>query len=182
VKKVLDKREEIRTLFRAVPERRIAGTRFRLHDDLRLEQVLHTGKDFVFIGLGGRVDKALSERRIKRSPWRDVASMLLSFQYAAHAVLFDQVPGVTPRAEAMPALKNWADYWCDWVSAAYLRGYFVSAGQLSPLSLNNADVRLLLDSFLIERCLEEMGRELSERPEWVSIPAGVILRLLSLVR
>jgi maltose alpha-D-glucosyltransferase/alpha-amylase len=179
VREVLERQDEIRARFRAIPDRRVASMRIRLHDNLQLEQVLHTGKDFIFIGLGGRSEKSLSERRIKRSPWRDVASMLLSFHCAANAVLFDEVPGITHRAENAPALEKWAAYWCDWVSSMYLKGYFESAGRMSSLSLNDADVRLLLEAFVIERALEELGRDLIDHPEHASIPARVILRLLN---
>jgi maltose alpha-D-glucosyltransferase/alpha-amylase len=178
VHQVLDRQDEIRARFRAIPDRRVASMRIRLHDNLQLDQVLHTGKDFVFVGLGGRSDKALSERRIKRSPWRDVASMLLSFQCAAYAILFDEIPGGTRRIEDAPALEKWAGYWCDWVSAMYLKGYFESAGRMSSLSLNDSDVRLLLDAFVIERALEELVRELIERPQRAQTPARVILRVL----
>ena len=174
---------------------------------MRLEQLLHTGKDFVFTGLGGRADRALSERRIKRSPLRDVASMLLSLEYAAQAVHFDQVSGVTRQPDSMPTLEFWAGYWSDWVSALFLKGYLerteprVSDPRPSPrlseprlseprpsgsdlpaqtalLPPDQADVRRLLDAFLIERALEEIGRELSDRPEWVRVPARFILRVL----
>jgi len=180
VRKLLEQEEQIRGCFRAIPDRRIAALRIRLHDDLRLEQLLHTGKDFMFTGLGGRADRALSERRIKRSPLRDVASMLLSLEYAAQAVHFDQVSGVTRQADNMPTLEFWAGYWSDWVSALFLKGYFDRAGQTALLPPDEADVRRLLDAFLIERALEEIGRELSDRPEWVCVPARFILRVLEL--
>ncbi|HEV2687311.1 MAG TPA: maltose alpha-D-glucosyltransferase [Bryobacteraceae bacterium] len=179
VKELLDHQEQLRKRFRSIPERRIAAMRIRLHDDLRLEQVLYTGKDFVFIGFGGRPDRALSERRIKRSPLRDVASILLSFDYAAHAVLFDQVPGITRKPEAIPALESWAGYWSNWVGAMFLKGYFEGAGASALLPQNDTDVRLLLDAFLLERALEEAGRDLSERPEWARIPVRMILRILT---
>lgn len=152
--------------------------RIRLHDDLRLEQLLYTGKDFIFVGFGGKADRALSERRIKRSPLRDVASMLLSFEYAAHAVFFDQVPGVTRRPEVIPALEVWAGYWSHWVSALFLKGYFEGSGVSALLPQNDADIRALLDAFLMERALEETARELSERPEWARIPVRMLLRML----
>ncbi len=127
--KVLDRREDIRARARLISERRIYSLRTRVHDDLGLNRVLHTGKDFVFIGFDGSPDRTLGSRRIKRSPLRDVASMLLSFQYAAEAVFFDQLPGVTPRAETMTALEFWARYWSDWVSATFLNGYLGAIGQ-----------------------------------------------------
>jgi maltose alpha-D-glucosyltransferase/alpha-amylase len=179
-KRLIEKEEEIRRCFRSIPERRVAATRIRLHDDLRLEQILYTGKDFVFVGFGGRADRPLSERRIKRPALRDVASMLLSFEYAAYAVLFDQVPGVTRRPEATPALEFWAGYWRDWVTAMFLTSYFESVEASSLRLENEADVRLLLDTFLMERALEEVSRELADRPEWVRIPVRMILQLLEM--
>jgi maltose alpha-D-glucosyltransferase/alpha-amylase len=176
--KVLDSYDPIRSRFRLIPERKISSLRIRVHDDLQLSKVLHTGKDFVFIGFDGRADRALSERRIKRSPLRDVASMLLSFQYAAYAVLFHQVPGVTYRPETMAAIEFWSGYWRDWFSASFLKGYFDAIGQNSILPANENHIRLLVDAFSIERALEEVGRELNDRPEWVRIPLGMLLRVL----
>jgi maltose alpha-D-glucosyltransferase/alpha-amylase len=120
----------------------------------------------------------LSERRIKRPPLRDVASLLLSFEYSAHAVLFDQVPGVTARPETTPSLGFWAGYWRDWVSAMFLKSYLESVDIKALLLENEGDVRLLLNVFLMERALEEVGRELMERPAWAVIPIRLILRLL----
>ncbi len=178
VKSVLDQQEQIRRHFRVIPERRITALRTRLHDDLELRQILHTGKDFVFVGFEGRMERRLSERRIKRSPLRDVASLLLSLQYAAYSVLFDQVPGVTRRPEALPALEFWAGYWSDWVSAAFLKSYCETAqpGRLFPS--DDAQFRPLIDAFLLERALEETARELTGQSEWVRIPLRSILRLL----
>jgi len=177
-RKLIEKEEQIRRFFRPIPERRVPALRIRLHDDLRLEQILYTGKDFVFVGLGGRADRPLSERRIKRSPLRDVASILLSFEYAANAVLFDQVPGVTRRPEIMASLEFWKNYWRDWVSAMFLKSYCGHVDRAGLLLQNDADVRLLLDVFLMERALEEVGRELMERPAWVGVPVRLMLRLL----
>ena len=180
VQKLLGMQDQVRKCFRSIPDRRIAALKIRLHDDLRLEKVLYTGKDFVFVGLGGRAGRPLSERRIKRSPLRDVANMLLSFEYAANSVLHDQVPGITTRPENIPALEFWLTYWRDWVTATYLKGYFETAPGSSLFPPNEADIRVLLDASLLERALEEITRELAERPEWVQVPVRAILRLLEL--
>jgi len=177
-REVLQRREEIRTRTRKVSERRIAGLRIRLHDDLELSRVLHTGKDFVFIGFDGRPDRTLGARRIKRSSLRDVASMLFSFQFAAQAVFFDQLPGVTRRPETTAALEFWSRYWSDWVSAIFLNGYFDALGQSPLIPSNDADVRLLLDTCLLEQALEQASLELRDHPEWVRVPLGLIQRIL----
>jgi len=177
-RKLLDRREDIRTCSRLISDRRIAAQRIRLHDDLELRRVLHTGKDFVFIGFDGRADRPLGERRIKRPALRDVASMLLSFQYASQAVLFDQLPGVTLRPETSSALEFWSRYWSDWVSAIFLKGYLDALGPSPLIPSNDADVRILLNHCLIECALEEAASELRNRPEWVRVPLGLLLRVL----
>jgi maltose alpha-D-glucosyltransferase/alpha-amylase len=177
-RKLLERREEIRTRSRLIPERRIAGLRTRLHDDLGLNRLLHTGKDFVFIGFDGRADRTLGARRIKRSPLRDVASMLLSFQYASQAVFFDQLPGVTRRPETTAVLEFWAHYWSDWVSAAFMKAYLDALGPNPLLPSNDADIRILLDTYLLEQALEQAGAELRDRREWVQVPLGLLHRIL----
>ena len=176
--KILEQREEIRTRSRLISDRGITTQRIRLHNDLELTRVLHTGKDFVFIGFDGRRDQTLGARRIKRSSLRDVASMLLSFQYAAQAVFFDQLPGVTRRPEIADALEFWSRYWSDWVSAVFLKAYLNTLGQSPLIPSNDADVRSLLDFCLMECALEQIASELRDRPEWVRVPLGLLLRVL----
>jgi maltose alpha-D-glucosyltransferase / alpha-amylase len=177
-RKILERREEIRARARLISERRVGALRIRLHDDLELSRVLHTGKDFVFIGFDGRPDRTLGARRIKRPPLRDVASMLLSFQYAAQAVFFDQLPGVTRRPETTAALEFWSRYWSDWVSAVFLKGYLEALGGSALVPATDADVRLLLNTCLLEQALEQASAELRERPDWVRVPLGLLHRIL----
>ncbi len=176
--KVLDRREDIRARARLISERRIYSLRTRIHDDLGLNRVLHTGKDFVFIGFDGPADRSLTGRRIKRSPLRDVATMLLSFQYAAQAVFLDQLPGVTRRPETTAALEFWARYWSDWVSAVFLNEYLGALGETTLVPQDDADLRLLLDHCVLEQTLEQVSDELRRRPEWARVPLGMLLRML----
>ena len=112
--------------FQAIDDQKVQAYRTRIHGDFHLTQVLDTGKDFVIFDFEGDAAQHLSERRIKRSPLRDVAQMLNSFRYASYAALFGDVPGVAPAGES-DSLEAWARVWYQWVSAAFLRGYLEHA-------------------------------------------------------
>ena len=177
--KLLDQHDKLRQCFRLISDRRVSAVRIRIHDDLRLSRLLHTGKDFVFIGFEGRADRPLSERRIKRSPLRDVSSLMMSFQYAADAVFYDQVPGVKHRPEIGAALQSLAAYWLQWTSAAFLNGYLGRASKSSLLTRSDAYLRLLLDTFLLEQTLEEIREKLRDEPERVKTPIKMLQRILA---
>jgi maltose alpha-D-glucosyltransferase/alpha-amylase len=175
----LDRENELRDRFRILRSIRSDAVRIRHHGDFHLGQVLHTGQDFVIIDFEGEPARPLSERRLKRSPVRDVAGMLRSFQYAAYAALFGQVPGVTARQEDLERLRASAELWTAWVSAAYLKGYLAEAGSAPYIPQSQEALRALLDAFLLEKAVYEVAYELNNRPDWVRIPLAGIATLLT---
>jgi maltose alpha-D-glucosyltransferase/alpha-amylase len=175
---VLEQEAEIRNRFRPLRAHRINAMRIRHHGDYHLGQVLYTGKDFVIIDFEGEPARALSERRLKRSPLRDVAGMLRSFQYAAYAALFGQVAGVVARPENMAALEQWAGFWTRHVGEAFLRAYLDTAPGAKFLPASEQELRILLDVYVTDKALYEILYELNNRPDWVRIPLAGIQRLL----
>jgi maltose alpha-D-glucosyltransferase/alpha-amylase len=153
--------------------------RTRYHGDFHLGQVLYTGEDFKIIDYEGEPARTLDERRRKGIPMRDVAGMVRSFQYAPYAALFGQVAGLSPTAVTLPVLESYADFWTACVGAAYLEGYFSAAAALPSVPSNSEEQKLLLDVFLLQKALYEVGYELNNRPAWVSIPLRGILNLLA---
>jgi maltose alpha-D-glucosyltransferase/alpha-amylase len=150
-------------------ERKIGAVRTRCHGDYHLGQVLYTGKDFVIIDFEGEPARPLSERRVKRSPLRDVAGMLRSFHYASHAALAGQMPGAVIRSEDISALEPWAQLWQTWASAAFLRSYLSTAASGGFLPHSREEVRVLLDFLLIDKAVYELNyavRCLTPHPWW----------------
>jgi maltose alpha-D-glucosyltransferase/alpha-amylase len=166
--------------FRAILGRKIAAMRIRCHGDYHLGQVLYTGNDFVIIDFEGEPTRPLSERRIKRSPLRDVAGMLRSFHYAAYTALFAQeAEGVyASHPEALATLESWAHFWLQWVSAVFLNSYLEKAGEATFLPRNREEFEILLTAYLLEKAVYELGHELNNRPDWVRVPLRGILQIV----
>jgi len=61
---------------RKIYEKKIDTLRIRIHGDYHLGQVLFTGNDFVITDFEGEPARSFSERRLRRSPLRDVAGMV----------------------------------------------------------------------------------------------------------
>jgi maltose alpha-D-glucosyltransferase/alpha-amylase len=159
---------------------KVTATRIRTHGDYHLGQVLYTGRDFVILDFEGEPARPLSERRLKRSPLRDVAGMLRSFQYAAYARLFEESgSGIIPLSEA-PIFESWALYWQRWVSAAFLGAYLERTATASFVPARRSELATLLDAYVLEKAVYELAYELNHRPGWVRIPLAGILQILGL--
>jgi len=174
---VLKHEEEILARFRALLGRPLASQRIRTHGDYHLGQVLHAGTDFLISDFEGEPARSLSERRLKRSPLRDVAGMLRSFDYAVHAAIREQrQSGLGEEAEAR-ALA-WGRYWQAWSSGAFLAAYLEEAGRARLLPADREELELLLGVYMLEKAVYEVGYELNNRPDWLVVPLQGILELL----
>jgi maltose alpha-D-glucosyltransferase / alpha-amylase len=175
---LLNRESDVLARFRAIYERRLTATRIRVHGDYHLGQVLYTGKDFLIIDFEGEPARSLGERRLKRSPLSDVAGMIRSFHYAAHAALLEQMERGTLPAETAGPTAAWAQYWFHWVSAIFLRAYTQAAAHASFLPQTGEERRVLTDIYLLEKAIYELGYELNNRPTWLPIPLHGIRQLL----
>src|SRR5215468_7578271 len=75
--------------------------------------------------------------------------------------------------------RQWARFWRGWVSAAFLREYAGIATREQLVPRDPGVFIPLLDVYLLERAIYELGYELEERPEWTEIPLLAILELLN---
>ena len=153
-----------------------ASAKIRIHGDYHLGQALYTGKDFVILDFEGEPARPLSERKLKRSALRDVAGMMRSFQYAAYSALWQP----SMRTEDVPFLEHWADLWYRQESATFLESYLATAAGASFLPQKEGDLTVLLEAYLLDKAVYEVGYELNHRPDWVLIPIRGIKHLLHL--
>ncbi len=150
---------------------KLGGARIRIPGALCLDRVMQTEHGRVMLDLDGDTGRPASERRLKRSPLRDVVAMLQSFHDVALGRLREADVGGSLRQEDAAALDVWARHWYLLVSAAFLRGYRGTTGRASFLPGEEAEWVSLLDVFLIESALGRLVADM--RDESDRLPSSI---------
>ena len=101
--------------------------------------------------------------------------MLRSFHYGISSALLQHVATLP---EDAPLLQSWADAWYSYVAGSFLRAYVqtIAAARLVPAATNGFEN--LLQAFLIEKAVYEVGYEMNNRPDWLAIPMRGIFQVL----
>jgi len=168
-------KQEILDVLKRIYRKKVNAVKIRVHGDYHLGQVLVTGRDFVILDFEGEPARPYSERRLKRSALKDVAGMVRSFHYAAYGSLFlnDKV-AVEDREKLMPLAAQWYHYMSGFFIKAYLET--VKGSVLVPEEKD--DLEILLQTYMLEKAIYELGYELNNRPDWVLIPLQGILSIM----
>jgi trehalose synthase-fused probable maltokinase len=155
--------QEVRERITLPSQGLIGGKSIRIHGDYHLGQTLYTRNDWTLLDFEGEPARPLNARRQKRSPLRDVASMLRSFSYATWAVKLQ-------RGQQAPADFE------ERARTAFLDAYFADVDHALLPSGGQPQIDSLLKTFELEKALYELQYELDNRPDWVPIPVAGILR------
>jgi maltose alpha-D-glucosyltransferase/alpha-amylase len=174
--RVLNEGPRLVNRFATLPAEGSNLIKIRVHGDYHLGQVLWAENDFVILDFEGEPGRTMTERRAKKSPLRDVAGMLRSFDYAAYSEL---LTFSHDDSESFDRLEPWAQIWRTWTSAAFLREYRRAVTPAGLLPTDRDTTGWLLDLYILEKTLFELQYELNYRPDWVTIP---LLGVLQLVR
>ena len=173
---VIALKDEILKVFQNIYKKKIDVVKIRIHGDYHLGQVLFTGKDFIITDFEGEPARSYSERRLKRSPLRDVAGMIRSFHYAAYGGLFldNQI-----RKEDISRLMPYADQWHHYMSGFFMKAYLDTVKGSAFIPKSKEDMHTLMTTFLLEKAIYELNYELNNRPDWLIIPLRGIKSLVS---
>ena len=176
---VLEMKSDVLKCFKRVYIHKITIMKIRTHGDYHLGQVLWTGKDFVIIDFEGEPARTFSERRLKRSPLRDVAWMVRSFHYAAYSSIMEAEFN-QQRKEGH--LEDWAEAWYFHVTRLFLHGYLTKVKHSNFIPEEEEDFNILMETFLLEKAVYELNYELNNRPDWLIIPLRGIKSIIGRYR
>lgn len=172
---ILGSEHEILGRLKRITEKKIDAVKIRIHGDYHLAQVLYTGNDFMIIDFEGEPARPLTERKIKRSAFRDVAGMIRSFHYAVYNALTKHTH---IRKEDITLLEPWIKPWFLCVSRVFYLSYLETVGRAPFIPADSEEQDTLMQCFLLEKAVYELGYELNNRPEWVSIPMKGIRQII----
>ena len=144
----------------------------RVHGDLHLGQTLRTSLGWKLVDFEGEPAKPLAQRRLPDSPWRDVAGMLRSFDYAAQAMVKDLYSHEEPGPQVTYRAKEWRQR----NRTAFLEGYLESRTDRGEPGLRDAE-KALIDAYEADKAVYEVVYEARNRPSWLDIPLQAIERI-----
>ncbi|MGZ5248193.1 MAG: maltose alpha-D-glucosyltransferase, partial [Flavitalea sp.] len=168
---LLNRKDEMLKRLKQIYAAKIDVVKIRIHGDYDLKQILFTGKDIAILDFHGDPTRSYSERRLKRSPLRDVAGMIRSIHYAAYEGLLIN----TERRHAdSTRLESFASLWIHYVSSFFVRSWLDTVATSLFIPQNKADLRILLETYLLEKAIYSLQYELRKRPGWVRVPVSII--------
>ena len=138
----------------------------RVHGDLHLGQTLRTSLGWKIVDFEGEPAKPLAERLLPDCPWRDVAGMLRSFDYAPRVVERTWAEDDPDGAEVRAAK---AQEWANRAKNHFLVAY--AGGEVTP------EQRTLVEAYVADKAVYETVYETRNRPTWVEIPLQAVAEI-----
>ncbi len=175
IEEVMGMREKVLAQMKRIHARKMDIIKIRHHGNYHLGQILFSGKDVMIRDFGGDPNRSYSERRLKRSPLRDVAFMVRSIHYAAHKgiLMNDQI-----RKEDMTRILPYVPVWTHYVSGFFMDSYLQTVAGSRFIPKNQEDLKILFNAYLLEKLMFDLSYELRNRPEWAIVPARMVKMIL----
>ncbi len=172
---VLARRQDILTQFKKIYAKKLDVQKIRIHGNYHTRQVLITGKDIAINDFSGNPQRSYSEKRLKRSPLRDVATMIHSlYQVAYEGFLINK----QVHNEEMESLRPFVLLWIHYMTSFFMKAYLDTVAGSPLIPKEKDDVVLMIHTYLLEKAVADVNKELVKRPDWVRIPLRIIKAIL----
>jgi maltose alpha-D-glucosyltransferase/alpha-amylase len=172
---LLQNRQEILDTLKRIYRKKLDVTKIRIHGNYSLDKVLLTGKDLAIKDFGGNPAQPFSERRLKRSPLRDVVGMICSIYYAAYEGFFNSYQ---VQKEDVHAMLPFAGLWAHYMSGFFMKAYLDTAQHTTFVPEDQNDLSVLVQSLLLEQALQYLSSELVNRPDYTVVPLRLIQTIM----
>ncbi|OGS28188.1 MAG: maltose alpha-D-glucosyltransferase [Elusimicrobia bacterium RIFOXYB2_FULL_48_7] len=167
--------KEIINRFSLIYKEKTTAMKIRIHGDYHLGQLLFTGNDFASIDFEGEPMRTLNERRLKKSALKDIAGMIRSLHYAAYTSLMKHQ---AIKTENPQELEPWMFLWYKYTAGTFLNSYLETADGAVFIPSGQKQLENMLDIYMLEKAVYELGYELNNRPDWILIPMNGITSIL----
>ena len=162
IERLLARRQECFALIGELIHEPVGAIKIRIHGDYRLDQLLVVKDDVIIVGFGE--DAALTGKRIRHSPLRDLAVMLRSLANAVAVAKNDLARLIPDASLAAAKLREELILFSQIFIQAYME-----AARGSPVWIEDERTRTrLLVLYLLAELLDEIETEAIKRPERIS--------------
>jgi maltose alpha-D-glucosyltransferase/alpha-amylase len=172
---LLKRRDDVLNVFKKIYNKKLDVLKIRIHGYYTLSQVLLTGKDIAIQGYGGDPLRPYSERRLKRSPLHDVATMLRSIHNATydgfhrnHHILKDNMP------KYIPFIRLWAHY----MGGFFMKAYLDTVKDNKFVPKDKTEFRVMIQTFLLEKSLLDLNHALNNGYSSMIVPMRTIKTII----
>lgn len=156
----------------------------RVHGDLHLGQTLRTSRGWRLVDFEGEPGRPFAERALPDSPWRDVAGMLRSFDYAPGVVEMSLMGTGRVVDETEQALRaERAAEWSERARQHFVSGYVAASADdpaeeaTDQTEAREHERRILIAAYVADKAVYEVVYEKRNRPAWIGIPLAALARL-----
>ncbi|HEX8461894.1 MAG TPA: alpha-amylase, partial [Segetibacter sp.] len=175
LEEILSRKEEILILLKRIYAKKLDVLKIRIHGNFHLGQVLLTGKDITITDFGGDPIRSFSDRRLKRSPLRDVAAMIRSIRYVAYDGFLETSH---VQKEEIKSILPFARIWAHYISGFFMRAYIDTVKNNQFIPTNKEDLQMMLDTYMLEKSMHDLNAELKNKGDSVIIPLRSIKAIL----
>ena len=175
MERIVAYRPKLLAIFKRIYARKLDALKIRVHGNYHLGQVLLTGKDLAVNDYSGDPAMSYSERRLKRSPLVDLATMVLSFHKVAFEGFMDN-PQLqeADRVAMLPFAAGWAHY----ISGFFIKAYTSIVRDAHLLPADRGDFEMMWQNYLLQKAIYSFNDALRNDPARLIIPLTLIRNIL----
>ncbi len=174
--RILAYRPELLNILKKIYFKKLDAIKIRIHGNYHLRQVLLTGKDLVIQDYGGDPSHSTSERRLKRSPLTDLASMVASIHEVTYDAFLNNQQSLTVNLDE---LLPYAPYWAHYIGSFFIKAWFGAVKGSALVPAAKEDLERMWQNYLLQKALFDFNRELNRNPARIISSQAIIRSVLS---